>query len=349
MIGDSLTISPASRRELESFRKKRYRVLKKNERCALAESVRRLEAHVAQLTRLRTCSWREASDKLFRERLETYGEHTSLRAQLRRQQELLRLVYGWVAPVATSLEEKRSWSQYTLLAHPVARRYGYTWLSERVYHAARATALPMDPLGGSMADATSVHMMSDAGRVVGFEMHSQMTLLANFKVVADVLWPLMLQTGRKTNFQAKDVEVIDGTTMYQHTESLVLGTSYRVIFRLFVEASRFILTMVYILDDESNPLRANERRVYGYDWAIFERVTDDITLWREARVLYTPMTTEGELALDDHAPIFGVEKKDQSNQVLLAQIEAAAADNWDTVQRSIFGIIEDRLAALSTN
>ncbi|KAF0696694.1 Aste57867_12576 [Aphanomyces stellatus] len=179
-------------RKYESERKRRYRAVQRSYRQLLVDELTRLQATVGQLRR--THAWRECAVRQLQEHAASLLENKWLRRHLEHQKELVRTLWAWIhTSIQPTLGEGNPWLHSTLLADPVARHYGFRWLTDRIFHNALRAHAVVDPSVQDMMHI-NLHTNDDGWDMVGIENFSQTTVLAHFKDVANCMWDIFTAT-----------------------------------------------------------------------------------------------------------------------------------------------------------
>ncbi|KAF0692473.1 Aste57867_16464 [Aphanomyces stellatus] len=316
-----------ARREYDTQRKREYRALKRKQASRLHQEILVLEDHLQQLGRARQqarLDWVRASRRTERDTMET---NKTLRDQVRYHGALVRTLQVWTTSVQPSIDGTTSWLNSTLLADPVARQYGYQWLTDRALHVAEIDG--QHALGSSVADVTQLRVVLDASSndVVGFRARHQSTLLGNFKDAAKTLWQHMNGEATATH--------VDHAVVYSSVYSAETQTSKCMLMRRYEFANRVIFVKVFVRDDECVPLQPpHDVRPHGLCYRLFHHITDDVTLVRSAVYQSSPVTTDGSpYGLARMAAMFGVHPASQDATV--ARIETNAQRCFETQEAAI--------------
>ncbi|KAF0692468.1 Aste57867_16459 [Aphanomyces stellatus] len=315
------------RRQYERQRKRRYRAELRSEQERLEVQVARLQellqTHLGRPDVVVPRRFQHQSKEKHRELTQSATQNRSLRDQVNRHRDLLRRLHTWVtASVQPSLDDNYPHLHSTLLADPAARPYGLRWLTDRVFHAARAT----HGFDGSVDDKIRLDIRLDTdGEIRGMENHDQHTVLANFRTVADAAWALDMEQATQST-RCKSI-LVQEDVCYARVLYARLGTSFCTLSRRYDTSDFAVIVYVFVRDDECFPLQEGELRPHGFSWAIFQKITDDVTLSRCATVQYAPVTTDGVISFEKQAAIFGVEPH-PSREVVLARIESTALRNF---------------------
>ncbi|KAF0716899.1 Aste57867_2602 [Aphanomyces stellatus] len=296
-------------------RMRRLRATKKVERGALQDQIRLLETTVARLRlehRRRGFHDGDASPR-----------HPCLHTQVMRQSKLIQLLQTWVAMQhpPEGLHERPSWLHSTLLADPVARRQGFQWLSDKVFHGATgapprrvdfATRLAAGDTIGFVLHTTGEHSWNDPDDdddVMAMELHVHSIVFAPLAAVAATIWRLLHETSVATTLltTCKMVEQVHDHLVYHHGVNPRNGMSVRRIMCRYQDtADRTVFTCVKLTHDDCFPLVDDDIRSHGFAWTVIERVTDSITVVRQSYLHFVPVTTAGALSLADLGAMFQV-------------------------------------------
>ncbi|KAF0711916.1 Aste57867_4987 [Aphanomyces stellatus] len=244
-------------------------------------------------------------------------QNKALRNQVGEYDELLHLLETWVASqqLTQGPSHLRAWTESTLMAHPAARRQGYHWLSERVYHNA-TIAVPEHPFGIRVDDAAQfkLHTSDDVdggASIVGMEVHVQHTYFSNFKTVANLVWSFGQKNSAVKAYLASQVlEEVDDHTVYSSGVYDGTRTNVRRIISIFEGADRIVITHALVTDDELHPMAPGELRTHGFAWTIVERVTDEISLMRHSTFHFAPMSSQGVVSQAELGQLFGKDPDD---------------------------------------
>ncbi|KAF0716050.1 Aste57867_3053 [Aphanomyces stellatus] len=296
----------------EAQRLRKYREGKKSE-------VRRLQAQVQafemELKRAKTSPKKSNNSRpqqltpyqVAAKVLQKYNH--SLRGQVEQAYQLACLMASWVAAQTPQPgpHMHKSWMESTLLANPDARRQGYQWLSERIYHAA-TRVFPRQPLGGSVQDAITftMHTRHDEAErtIAAMENHVQTTFFGHFKQVAQVLWHCMANNATAT-FSYDVVDAVHDQLLYVRGSNPLMRTTNLGLVCVFEEPRRIVTTYCLVAHDECYPLCDDELRTHGFGWTIHEHVTDDITLTRHSMLYGAPITKAGHVSLQHIGRLYG--------------------------------------------
>ncbi|KAF0699711.1 Aste57867_9725 [Aphanomyces stellatus] len=234
----------------------------------------------------------------------------ALQYQVQDCHQLLQLLYAWVAAQQphSGLD---AWMQSPLpttsmlLADPVARRHGCEWWSQRIYHTAMKS-LPQFPFDATAQDTirSTLHTCeTEHGvHVSAVESPGQFTVFASLEYVAAAWWRLTLEPQRGTH-EAVLERMHDRLVVKYEKRHDTSSSRVSIVARVDDDdAPRIVLTDCWVAHDECHPLVDDrEFRVHGFGWAVFEKVTDAITLVRASEVHFTPLTAHGLMPLEDMA------------------------------------------------
>ncbi|KAF0693160.1 Aste57867_15840 [Aphanomyces stellatus] len=304
-------------REAARIRMRRLRTTQRSERSTLHTTLKMLEQKLASLHEKMHRTARAAPTNATRndDLIDAHRTKVALRKEVDEQYKLAHLLYMWVAsqqPVA-HLPTRSSWMESTLVASPEARRQGFQWLSDRVYHNA-INAAPKYFAGDKVDDMVRFAMHtsndeSDAGpHIVGTEFHVQHTFFANFSAMARIIWGDVLKGQSKDTYghvRPQIAERIHDRLVYFSGVYNGFGKHLRRIDCMYEEADRVVMTYTYVTDDECFPIEDGEIRASGYAWVIAQRVTDSITLVHHSVFHFAPVTAHGVASLDQMGQFYG--------------------------------------------
>ncbi|KAH9153053.1 hypothetical protein AeRB84_004630 [Aphanomyces euteiches] len=342
MDNPGTTTPDEARRLAETVRKREYRAAKHSELVRLEAQARRLGAYLAQLkreigTRKLACA---------------KGENMNLRTQVNQFNYLMQIFSQW------DLSHRSPWFESTLLAHPIARRQGLKWLSERVYHQARrAVPLNEDVMGIScilplsqpyrgqieMVFSFNPHVsdeIDDEGATIAaIETHHQHTLPTDFRSAAAVQWEKIV--GTNSTITMKLIERVDDRFVYYHHINHRVGTHTLSIAGIFHEDNRAVLTKCFVVKDELFPHEDGVLRTHGFAWAIYEAVSLGITRVHNFSLQYTPIMANGRvIPLARMGQLFGqsqagVQHRDAYIERIRSAAEASFIDSYTAVSREL--------------
>ncbi|KAF0697108.1 Aste57867_12185 [Aphanomyces stellatus] len=241
-----------------------------------------------------------------------------LRQSVERQALIARLLASWVhshsgihgvlsqgplVDVASRRSSPGSLCPYavTLLGHPVARKQGFQWLTEKLYHNA-IVAFPQHPLGHRADDDLEVHLRSttddvDDTSILGIEMHVKHTFFGHYQTLGNLMWTFGQHHSPCKRIWCRRTwtmfNTVHSTGVYEGT-----GTNVRRIVREFEDSDRIVLTHALIAQDELFPFAPSELRTHGYVWTVLEKVIDSITPFD------VPFCPSGVASLDDIGRLF---------------------------------------------
>ncbi|KAF0729394.1 hypothetical protein Ae201684_012896 [Aphanomyces euteiches] len=307
----------------ETIRKRKYRAAKRNEAIQLEVQVRRLEAYLARLQSLQQA----------RQLARIKAENACLRSKTDQYRCLLQLLSDWTQLnhyPQKALSNKPTFIETTLLAHPITRRQGIQWLSERVYNQA-CLVLPLNhPYRGQIDDAFAldVHLSDDIDEegttIAALETHYQFTACTDYYSAARVHWDTIL--GEMSAISRELIDQVDDRFMYCHHRNRRIGTHILSVTGFFKEKNRVVITNCFKAKDEVFPLANDVLRPYGFAWTVYEAMTPDITLVHNLSMQYTPVTSNGEvIPLEMIGRLFGRSSDGiQHRETYIAQIQTAA-------------------------
>ncbi|KAG9398598.1 hypothetical protein AC1031_014380 [Aphanomyces cochlioides] len=294
-----------ARRIAETQRKRKYRTAQHSELVQLEAQVRRLRAYMSQLKR-------EIGG---RQLARLKDENVSLRTQVSQYYYLMQIFSQWVhmnEHPQKDLSHRPTWFESTLLAHPITRRQGIQWLSERVYHQARHTfplsrdvmgkeyLLPLKhPYQGQVEVTFSfiAHLsdeIDDEGVTIdALETRCRHTIPTDFRSAAATHWDQVVHTNSTVTM--KLIERVDDRFAYCHHINHRIGTNILSIAALFQEDNRVVVTYCYVANDELFPLEDDVMRPHGFSWTIYEAMSSGMTLVHNFALQYTPIMVNGRV------------------------------------------------------
>ncbi|KAF0687037.1 Aste57867_21198 [Aphanomyces stellatus] len=266
--------------------------------------------------------------------------NAALHEQVLLQRQLAQLLYIWASAQhpKQELSNQPSWIESTLLAYPVARRQGYQWHSDRLYHNAKQLTprpYPSHDQADAMRDAIRFEFHTtedDVGQkqVGRMACHVQHTVFANYKTVAGFLWGCEKQQSKEKETFCNLVELdrVHAHLAYYNGQRQLFGLHVRRIDCLYDDGDRIVLTYCPIAHDECFPRPDGDLLYHGFGWTVLERVTDDITLVRFAAI-YPPLTKQGAAAvsLAETGQLYGLSADGVAHrEAYIERIRAAAED-----------------------
>ncbi|KAF0700605.1 Aste57867_8872 [Aphanomyces stellatus] len=264
-------------------RMRKFRAIMRSEKEALKMQIRQLEDTLRHMHKPNSASVLRHDDN---------SSMAALHARVATQTNLIRLLQEWVTSQQPQpgLPGRSTWLQATLLADPTARRHGFHWLSEKVYHTA-LHALPQHPFGSHVVDAMQLtihkHEDDEIESIPALEVHMQFTVFGSLVQVAATIWHILMGSNTEV------VEVVQNHLVYALTWTPSTGVSTRTLYCMFQSPDRIVLTYVMVAADECFPMALHELRSHGYGWTVLERVTNSITLVRSANMQFSPLTAHG--------------------------------------------------------
>ncbi|KAF0729405.1 hypothetical protein Ae201684_012906 [Aphanomyces euteiches] len=214
------------------------------------------------------------------------------------------------------ITHRPTWFESTLLAHPITRRQGIQWLSERVYHQARHTFPPSQDVMGKeyllplkhpfQGQVEMVFSSDDEGvTIAALETRHRHTIPTDFRSTAALHWDKLIHVN---NTIAKElIERVDDRFVYYHHRNRRIGTDILSIARCFPEDNRVVMTNCYVAKDELFPLGDGVLRPHGFSWTIYEAVSSGVTRVHNFALQYTPITAVGRvITLERIGRLFGL-------------------------------------------
>ncbi|CAK4077790.1 unnamed protein product [Aphanomyces euteiches] len=312
----SYGISPVELKRIsQSNRDRKYRAKKKLEHKRLIEELETLQDQHETNKFASLIDEITSNAELEAIRLhDSLTQNQTLRANVDRMNVVCKLLHDWVRSLKPSkrITPKGSWLHSTLLAHPAARVHGYKWFSDRIYHAADSL-LSEPPFENSVEDEMQ-HIMhteldEDGLRTIGAnELRLQRTHFYDFKATAHLFWNYIILNNFVTSSLTTSswiADSVDSKLVYHCVVNEQTGTTLRRILRMYEEPNRVVITFASIANDECYPWTDSELRTHGYAWAIFERVSDSMTIARFSTVHSAPITPKGAASLEQIGQIYG--------------------------------------------
>ncbi|KAF0684592.1 Aste57867_23446 [Aphanomyces stellatus] len=335
----------SNKRLAEIVRLRKFRELKKAERKALEMELATLEW---KLRELQVGPQEFSSSKTqggISRQLSAYQlavdvllhVNQSLRSKVKDTKTLAQVLATWVTshhPQITPTT-RLTWTDTTLMAHPVARRQGFHWLSERLYHAAirGSEGLSRNEFDKFVDDSMQFEMhttLNDDGNVqiTRMDLHCYNILFEKFDTIAATAWNFLRHFSFGAAWLACNVEIdrVHGKLVYDHNVNPRDRTSLRRILCMFEEPNRVVITLTKVKDDELYALTPGERRTHGYAWYVIERLTDHMTLMKHSYINYIPTTLAGEISLEEFGELFGLLRPTDCHQVRYIESIRSAAE-----------------------
>ncbi|KAG9411114.1 hypothetical protein AC1031_016763 [Aphanomyces cochlioides] len=199
----------------------------------------------------------------------------------------------------------RNYMDVTLRQDDQGRRSGCVYVTHRTFNMAQR-AYPYKPFGDQVEDLIGVKMHlgedEDGICILAFESHLQFTVCANYENVAKT-WRFDY-TERTPAFTVRMIEEMDDGILYiiqEHNHVKLRRISVSGVFPGYAGQNRITITHAGIAVDERFPFAASETRSNGFQWIIFEHVTDRMTLVRWSLLNFGHVNAHGRLSLRDTA------------------------------------------------
>ncbi|KAH9112357.1 hypothetical protein AeMF1_013299 [Aphanomyces euteiches] len=305
-----------AKRLAETTRKRKYRAAKHAELVELEAQVRRLRVYLSQ------CQSKVGVERLLRAKV----ENASLWTHVCQYHCLMHIISQWVYTnehPQRDITHRPTWFESTLLAHPITRRQGIQWLSERVYHQARHTFPPSRDVMGKeyllplkhpfqgqveMVFSFNAHQsdeIDDGVTIAALETRHRHTIPTDFRIAAALHWDKLIHVN---NTIAKElIERVDDRFVYYHHRNRRIGTDILSIAECFPEDNRVVMTNCYVAKDELFPLGDGVLRPHGFSWIIYEAVSSGVTRVHNFALQYTPITAVGRvIPLERIGRLFGL-------------------------------------------
>ncbi|CAK4626956.1 unnamed protein product [Aphanomyces euteiches] len=162
------------------------------------------------------------------------------------------------------------------------------------------------PKRKDVADDTKVklHLGVDengAQSVLAFECQIQFTIFANYENVAKTWWFDLLESAPL--LQSTVVEKVGDHIVYVKQEHVDLNYRRLCLAAVFLdhEKDRITITQTGIAMDDRFPFQGGESRSNGFQWIVFQHVTDNVTIVRWSILSFCPVNAKGPLSLRDMA------------------------------------------------
>ncbi|CAK4446732.1 unnamed protein product [Aphanomyces euteiches] len=269
----------------ETLRKRKYRAAKHNELVELERQARRLRAYLSQLKN------EIGAQHLARAK----DENLSLRTQVSQYYYLMQIFSLWVhvnENPQMDLSHQSTWSESTLLAHPITRRQGIQWLSKRIYHQA-CCALPPSQDSLDIACIMPLKQPYRGVTIAALETRYRHSLPTDFRSAAGGHWEKIVSTNSTVKMEL--IESVDDRFVYCHHLNNRVGTQLLSINGIFHEDNRAVVTHCYVANDELFPIEDGILRPHGFSWTIYEAVSSGLKLVHNFALQYTPIMANGRV------------------------------------------------------
>ncbi|KAH9089476.1 hypothetical protein LEN26_019136 [Aphanomyces euteiches] len=324
----------------ETTRKRKYRAKKHQELVDLEAQVRRLTACLAHLHgEIRAQQLAQAKE-----------EKTRLR-MLVSQYSFLMQIFSHLVHVndhpKKDLSLQSTWMQSTLLAHPISRRQGIQWLSERVFHLACQAAPHSQTLDGHIYETLTldVHLsdeIDDEGTSISaLESRYKYTMYSDFESVAREYWNAVIESNAAISREL--IERVDDRFIYYHQRDHLKGANLLTVAGFFKQQDRIVVTYCYLARDELFPPEENILLSPGFSWTVFEATRPDTTLVHNLSLYGTPSTRDGHVIPLERIgrffgrPSFGIQHREAYIELVRASAERALThshNSWPPINRS---------------
>ncbi|KAF0729408.1 hypothetical protein Ae201684_012909 [Aphanomyces euteiches] len=275
----------------ETLRKRKYRAAKHNELVELERQARRLRAYLSQLKN------EIGAQHLARAK----DENLSLRTQVSQYYYLMQIFSLWVhvnENPQMDLSHQSTWSESTLLAHPITRRQGIQWLSKpRIHWTLRASCLSSNPIEVKLRwcfRLRRIYSTNDEGvTIAALETRYRHSLPTDFRSAAGGHWEKIVSTNSTVKMEL--IESVDDRFVYCHHLNNRVGTHLLSINGIFHEDNRAVVTHCYVANDELFPIEDGILRPHGFSWTIYEAVSSGLKLVHNFALQYTPIMANGRV------------------------------------------------------
>ncbi|CAK4282658.1 unnamed protein product [Aphanomyces euteiches] len=227
--------------------------------------------------------------------------NSALKAQVLACNRLIQLLRSWTI-------SRQLYNGYveTHVPHDAgSRRSGFDWLTKKAYNMS-LKANEYIPKRKDVADDTKVklHLGVDengAQSVLAFECQIQFTIFANYENVAKTWWFDLLESAPL--LQSTVVEKVGDHIVYVKQEHVDLNYRRLCLAAVFLdhEKDRITITQTGIAMDDRFPFQGGESRSNGFQWIVFQHVTDNVTIVRWSILSFCPVNAKGPLSLRDMA------------------------------------------------
>ncbi|KAH9097966.1 hypothetical protein LEN26_016849 [Aphanomyces euteiches] len=284
-------------------------------------------------------------------------EPPGLRDKVNKSQYLSIVLCHWAYINETPQKDLAHQPTYTtLLTHPITRKQGLQWLSERIYHEA-CLVLPETTLYRGKVENTisqntyvSHDIDEDGPTIAAMETIYQHTICTNFEIVARYYWENATGDAAPVPWTLID-KVDNGRFMYLHHTNARVGTNALAIAGLFIEANRAVITNCFVAKDELLPLGEGLQRPHGFSWTVYQAVTPDITLIYSRSFQYAPLSSNGrQIPLEKIGQLFGLSPHGvQHRETYIEQMRSAAEAIFVESTRMVIRHVTALLEAPSTS
>ncbi|KAG9411106.1 hypothetical protein AC1031_016756 [Aphanomyces cochlioides] len=224
--------------------------------------------------------------------------------------------------------------EVTLLQDDYGRRRGCVGLTNRT-HIMSQEAYPYKPFGNYVEDKIDIkiHLGEDEHGICikAFESNLLFTVEGNYETVAK-MWRFDY-TESTPVFTVKMTEKIDDEIVYiiqEHNVLKLKRISVSGVFPGYPGQDRITVTHAGIALDERFPFVEGETRSSGFQWTIFEHITDHLTLVRWSSLAFCPVNAHGPLSLLDTASSFRVAVNlNDSDEMIVVRIRSVAAVSFE--------------------
>ncbi|CAK4941916.1 unnamed protein product [Aphanomyces euteiches] len=218
------------------------------------------------------------------------------------------LLKAWLADwvdTFTPRQGEPNYMELTLLQDDEGRRKGSIYMTNQI-HIMSQKAYPYKPFGNSLEDKTGVKIHSGEDEhgvcIKAYENYVHFTVEGNYENVAKT-WRFDY-TESTTLYTVLMVEKMDEDILYsiqEHNELKLKRISVSGVFPGYPGQDRITITHAGIAVDERFPFGDGETRVNGFQWTIFEHITDRLTLVRWSLLVFPPVNAQGQLSLHETA------------------------------------------------
>ncbi|CAK4098495.1 unnamed protein product, partial [Aphanomyces euteiches] len=298
-----------------------------------------LEAHLAYFKK-KAAKWKRINDyktaALAAHILKTERINLELLTALTGQEQLKVFLQDWLASQSPqkSLKGRPSPMETTLLPDENGRRSGCLYMTNRAYCLSKQKYPPRKTYEEEVEDSLHVTLHLDEDDrgtcVYAYECHIQFTVDANFENVAKTWWFDLVESNPLV--EASIIEKFEDHIMYVKHEFTRFKFRRLCVAGVFLDhdEDRITITQTGIAVDERFPFVEGESRSNGFQWIVFQHVTDRLTIVRWSIVSFCPVTANGPLSLFETAVNMRCDvKPEDSEEVLLAKLQTMVENGFE--------------------
>ncbi|KAF0699196.1 Aste57867_10248 [Aphanomyces stellatus] len=321
-------------------KQKMYRDMDKEGVMYLRNRVEQLQAELRRLQELKRSKpaassgtmlcWDDIASVLRDETSIALTKQMSLKTQRQIQQDVVDSLTAWLyashaiekTPSGTWGASNLSLKNVSLVAHPAARRHGFDWITQVMYHNTshlfRKYAFPsttsFERLGDFLVDFANVDGIQYVWRYQNY-------LPAPFEAACDAMRDVAVKhlagrghtkeslAAQQMQAQSLDQEIlraISPTMTYMYETFTATQKYCNLLFREFNDPDRCVFLIQTIPDDET--VRGNVRNRKQMNWIVLDRIDDASTCVRLLPIASQAFTKHGgNLSFEDEAAMWGVD------------------------------------------